>query len=44
MTVCHEGAQKQLEELHSATCCTKDEGGPLGIAIQVEISNHPKML
>jgi len=25
-------------------CCTKDEGGPLGAAIQVEASNHLKLL
>jgi len=25
-------------------CCTEDEGRPLGIAIQVEIPNHLKLL
>jgi hypothetical protein len=25
-------------------CCTEDEGRPLGTAIQVEVSNHLKLL
>ena len=25
-------------------CCTKDEGGPLGTVMQVEVSNHLKLL
>jgi len=25
-------------------CCTEDEGGPLGAAMQVEASNHLKLL
>jgi hypothetical protein len=40
MTVCHEKRSQQMTEL----CCTRDEGGPLGAAIQVEASNHRKQL
>jgi len=25
-------------------CCTRDEGGPLGAAVQAEVSNHPLLL
>jgi hypothetical protein len=25
-------------------CCTRDEGGPLGAAVQAEASNHLKLL
>ena len=38
--VCHDAdAQEQ-----GTACCTRDEGGPLGIAVQAEISNHLKVL
>jgi len=45
MTVRHEGAFMRQEYSHEQQLrCTDDEGGPLGIAIQVEISNHLKLL
>jgi len=45
MIVRHEGAFKRQElSLELQLCCTEDEGRPLGIAIQVEIPNHLKLL
>ncbi len=42
MTVRHEGgAVYRLTEL---PCCTRDEGRPLGAAVQAEASNHLKLL
>jgi len=41
----HEGAFKRQESsLEQQLCCTDDEGWPLGIAMQVEIPNHLKLL
>jgi hypothetical protein len=28
----------------TVACCTRDEGGPLGAAVQAEASNHPLLL
>ena len=45
MIVRHEGAQECVDVTHSVQpCCTGDEGWPLGAAIQVEASNHLKLL
>ena len=41
----HEGALMRQELSYEVQlCCTEDEGRPLGIAIQVEIPNHLKLL
>ena len=32
------------ETTYIVSCCMKDEGGPLEISIQVEVSNHLKVL
>jgi len=42
MMVRHEGAR--LFEQPKGPCLTEDEGRPLGAAIQVEASNHRKLL
>jgi len=45
MTVRHEGAFTRQElSREFAPCCIRDEGGPLGTAMQVEVSNHLKLL
>ena len=45
MIVRHEGAFRRQKLSHEQQlCCTDDEGRSLGIAIQVEISNHLKLL
>lgn len=45
MIVRHEGALMRQELLHEVLLCyTEDEGRPLGIAIQVEVPNHFKLL
>ena len=45
MTVRHEGAFTRQELSREFTpCCRRDEGGPLGAAIQAEASNHLKLL
>ena len=44
MTVRHECSEKRKEELTIRANYTRDEGGPLGAAIQVEVSNHRKLL
>lgn len=44
-TVRHESAfLRQFLPHEQQLCCTEDEGRPLGIAIQVEIPNHLKLL
>jgi len=44
-TVRHEGAFTRQElSREFAPCCRRDEGGPLGAAIQAEASNHLKLL
>ena len=40
-TVRHEGS---VSEKKTEPNCTRDEGGPLGAAMQVEASNHRKRL
>jgi len=40
----HEGAGSAPECAQMQPCCTKDEGRPLGTAMQVEVSNHLKLL
>ena len=43
--VCHESAfLRQVLSHELQLCYIEDEGGPLGIAIQVEIPNHHKLL
>jgi len=45
MTVRHEGAERRpLWSPEAVPCCTGDEGRPLGAAMQVEASNHLKLL
>ena len=45
MIVRHEGAERRpLWAPESVPCCTEDEGRPLGAAMQVEASNHLKLL
>ena len=45
MIVRHESAFKRQElSLEYALCCIRDEGRPLGAAIQVEAPNHRKLL
>jgi hypothetical protein len=44
MIVRHECSEKRKEELTRRANSTRDEGGPLGAAIQVEASNHRKLL
>ncbi|GAB6153247.1 hypothetical protein JCM17380_19970 [Desulfosporosinus burensis] len=45
MNVRHESAFKRQElSLEFALCCIRDEGRPFGAAIQVEASNHLKLL
>jgi len=45
MIVRHEGAfTRQKPSREKQLCCTEDEGRPPGIAIQVEIPNHLKLL
>jgi len=45
MMVRHEGAEgRPIRSTESVPCCTEDEGRPLGAAIQVEASNHLKLL
>jgi hypothetical protein len=41
--VCHEAEQKGDTNFKSANY-TKDEGGPLGVAVQEEASNYLKLL
>lgn len=41
----HESAfMRQELSLELALCCIRDEGGPLGAAMQAEASNHLKLL
>ena len=42
LDVCHEAAVGH--GTYEAACCIRDEGGPLDIAFQEEVSNHPKLL
>ena len=45
MTVRHEGAERRpLWSSDTVLCCTGDEGRPLEAAMQVEASNHLKLL
>ncbi len=44
MIVRHEGAGRRRKPRRMQLCCTKDEGGPLETAMQVEVSNHLKLL
>ena len=45
MIVRHEGAERRPSwSAESVPCCTEDEGRPLGAAMQVEASNHLKLL
>jgi hypothetical protein len=45
MTVRHEGAERRpIWSTESVPCCAEDEGRPLGAAMQVEASNHLKLL
>ena len=44
-TVRHEGAERGLLwSPEVVPCCTRDEGRSLGAAMQVEASNHLKLL
>jgi len=42
MIVCHEGGT--VYRSTDQPCCTRDEGGPLGAAVQAEAPNHLKLL
>jgi hypothetical protein len=43
--VCHEGTEgRQRWSPDDVPCCTGDEGRPLEAAMQVEASNHLKLL
>jgi hypothetical protein len=45
MIVRHDGAERRpLWSPEAVPCCTGDEGRPLGAAMQVEASNHLKLL
>ena len=45
MIVRHEGAERRpVWSPDTAPCCTGDEGRPLEAAMQVEASNHLKLL
>ena len=44
MIVRHECVDKRRKPLWKQQCCTDDGGGPAGTAIQVEVSNHLKVL
>ena len=46
MIVRHDGSGRGLlwPPEKNVPCCTRDEGGPLGAAMQVEASNHLKLL
>ena len=43
--ICMSGSTRGLcQEDAEASCCTKDEGGPFGAALQGEASNRHKLL
>ncbi len=45
MIVRHEGALRRQElSPEVAPCCIRDDGRPLGAAVQAEASNHLKLL
>ena len=45
MTVRHDGAERRpIWSPDTVPCCTGDEGRSLGAAMQVEASNHLKLL
>jgi hypothetical protein len=44
MIVCHDGTERRPLWSPDVLCCTRDEGRPLGAAMQVEASNHLKLL
>ncbi|RPJ19339.1 MAG: hypothetical protein EHM35_20780 [Planctomycetaceae bacterium] len=43
MTVRHEGEKGWSHEHLILPCCAGDEGRPLGIGLQGQVSNHPKL-
>jgi len=44
MIVRHEGAGVRRQPHKMQLCCTEDESRSLGTAMQVEVSNHLKLL
>ena len=41
--VCHDGTEGDRNDHLEMPCCTGDEGGPLGIGLQGQVSNRRKL-
>ncbi len=42
--MCHEERHQTFERRKEVSCCTTDEGRPLGIGLQEQVPNHWKLL